>query len=385
MSTSSLIYFDADPMNPWVADIYRAFSLSEEMAEMDIRLTTYHGHALAHPDDVFLPTRAAPAGVITDYEPRWRRCLHANIPCVLLNQVLPRDCRAGERVVRSDYLKMGEQAAEVLLARGVANLAFLGCGNRGNPTMELKRKGFERKIGEGEGTLVEIPSFAHDQRWLTPQAVDQLAAWFRTAPKSLAVAAVNIYFAWGAWKALKLAGRRLPEEVLLLAVGDDPVLLEMASPSVSGIPENSTEIGRVCARDLRALIDGERTPCETLIAPLRVVHRDSTARVFSEDPVVARALAYMRDTLAENPSMDEIARHAFVSRATLLRRFREHRGRTPSAELAQLRVEHAIDLILHTDQSFAAIADAAGYGLQSALSRAIRQATGKTPTELRRR
>ena len=386
MNRPSQILFDLDPMHAWVVEIYRAFCRSPDMAGHPIALTTYHSYSLVSDAEWMSDPAQYPKGVVTDRKEVWRRCLREGIPSVLLNHVLERRLRAGECVVRSDHRAMGALAAEALVSRGIAHVGFLGCRSPERSAMDLKEEGFDAALRRlnFRGERLTLPVLPYDQRWPTPDAVMHLAEWLRSAPRSLGLAAVNIFFAWGAWNAAKLAKRVLPDDMLLLAVGNDPVLLEMASPSISGIQENSAAIGQACAREMAALLAGEALSRETLVPPSMVIHRQSTAYIQSDDPVILRAQQYMRDTLAEKPSVEEIARQAFVSRATLLRRFHEQLGRSPSQELARLRLEKAIDLILHSREGFAAIADQAGYGLQSALSRAIREATGKSPTQLRR-
>lgn len=64
-----------------------------------------------------------------------------------------------------------------------------------------------------------------------------------------------------------------------------------------------------------------------------------------------------------------------------------HRGVLPrlADEIRRSRVETAKRLLLTTDRPMARVAVESGLGAQSALTRAIREATGLTPSALRKR
>ncbi|MCB9599020.1 MAG: helix-turn-helix transcriptional regulator [Sandaracinus sp.] len=66
--------------------------------------------------------------------------------------------------------------------------------------------------------------------------------------------------------------------------------------------------------------------------------------------------------------MPQLARSVGVSRAVLARRFAE-RGMTPIGALTRLRLEHAAELVLEDDVTFAEVADRVGYRSELAFNR----------------
>jgi AraC-like DNA-binding protein len=64
--------------------------------------------------------------------------------------------------------------------------------------------------------------------------------------------------------------------------------------------------------------------------------------------------------------------------------FREEHGTTPHAWLLERRIARACDWLVRTDLPIADLALLAGFSEQSALTRAMRNATGLTPAAYRR-
>jgi len=81
---------------------------------------------------------------------------------------------------------------------------------------------------------------------------------------------------------------------------------------------------------------------------------------------------------------ETMARSAGLSVSRLHALFREEQGASPHAWLLALRLARARDWLAHGDESIAVLALRAGFGDQSALTRALRDATGMTPAAYRR-
>ncbi len=93
-------------------------------------------------------------------------------------------------------------------------------------------------------------------------------------------------------------------------------------------------------------------------------------------------LAYMRENLASNPSLTELARFARLSPFHFCHLFKHSTGMSPHRWLVNARIEHA-KALLKTSQPLRSIALACGFCDQSHLTRAFRRATGMTPAAWR--
>ncbi|EHM02645.1 transcriptional regulator, AraC family [Acetobacteraceae bacterium AT-5844] len=100
-------------------------------------------------------------------------------------------------------------------------------------------------------------------------------------------------------------------------------------------------------------------------------------------------LSKLLATLEAAPFADwtagSMAAQAGLSVSRLHAVFREELDTTPRAWLAGLRLRHVQDWLAKTDLSIAEVAYRGGYADQSALTRAMRKATGLTPAAYRRR
>lgn len=101
-------------------------------------------------------------------------------------------------------------------------------------------------------------------------------------------------------------------------------------------------------------------------------------------PTVLKACGFIRThALNEDLVLSTVARHCHVSEGHLSRTFHHATGLTFREYLAQVRVEHAKNLLLHTNRSVTEIAYESGFQSISQFHRSFRRATGKTPGQLR--
>ncbi|MBI1944776.1 MAG: helix-turn-helix transcriptional regulator [Deltaproteobacteria bacterium] len=98
-------------------------------------------------------------------------------------------------------------------------------------------------------------------------------------------------------------------------------------------------------------------------------------------PLIGAVRALLRH--APRASLAEAARQLGLSARTLQRRLTEQQTSYTTLQ-AEARLAHALERITMSASPFTAIAIDAGYSSTQHLSTAVKRATGKTPTELRR-
>jgi len=129
--------------------------------------------------------------------------------------------------------------------------------------------------------------------------------------------------------------------------------------------------------DMESLARCLREILELTIASLEE-HRDSV-----ESIVIANAVAYMREHLAQCLTRDRVADAMCLSPSHFSRLFKLHTGRTFSDWYTRLRIDHAAELLVRTDLPITTIADRCGFRDASYLGKVFRKQTGQTPRAYR--
>lgn len=99
---------------------------------------------------------------------------------------------------------------------------------------------------------------------------------------------------------------------------------------------------------------------------------------------VARAKQYISENYASDITLDELARHVFLSPYYLSRVFSEEAGASITDYLKKVRMNKAQSLLMSTDKSILEIAMAVGYKDPNYFSRVFKRITGKAPHQYRK-
>jgi len=103
-----------------------------------------------------------------------------------------------------------------------------------------------------------------------------------------------------------------------------------------------------------------------------------------EDGPIAEALAYIEENLDQHLTINDVARHVLVSRATFTRRFKEQTGQTFQQYQTALRLKYAREMLLHSEYPILTICNR--IGLQHGRFWALFQEKyGCSPSEFRHR
>jgi AraC family transcriptional regulator, activator of mtrCDE len=136
----------------------------------------------------------------------------------------------------------------------------------------------------------------------------------------------------------------------------------------------------------RAMLNALSTAMFTLILRL-ASELDGAPRgllALAGHPRLAPALAALFNEPDRPWSLPELARLSNMSRATLVRHFREKLGHSPSDLLRDIRITLAASKLRKSASSSAAIAAEVGYQSEAAFQRAFKQRMGLTPAQWRR-
>lgn len=179
------------------------------------------------------------------------------------------------------------------------------------------------------------------------------------------------------------AGIALPDQVGLIGTGNADVPCLAREPCLSSVVFPWIQIGRETARAIHHLEEGRSPSSPVTIRPQRVEQRASTTRPPPDDPLVLRAVIWMRSHLNCPDPLAAACQACGVSPNTLCRRFKQDLGVSPGRFMDILRLERCGHLLIHTRLPSGEVAKLSGYRSSSYMGVCFKRHKGCTPTEYR--
>jgi LacI family transcriptional regulator len=180
-------------------------------------------------------------------------------------------------------------------------------------------------------------------------------------------------------------GRRVPEDVAVVGVGNIALACETSHVPLTSVDLDSEKAALSAARLLDRLMRGVRLPARPIVVPPRgLVIRSSSSALVATHAAVARAVAFVNRRLAEPLDTGEMAAAAGVSRRTLYNLFAAELRRTPADFVRDERVARARRMLEEGTASVAAIARSCGFGTVRTLNRVFLSAEGMSPRAWRK-
>ncbi|GAA3428294.1 LacI family DNA-binding transcriptional regulator [Streptosporangium sandarakinum] len=191
-------------------------------------------------------------------------------PSVLIG--FPADA-AGLTCVDLDFHRAGALCVEHLAERGHREVALLGAPSvvyeRGTGFARRTREGFTEAVAGHGMTGTALPceeGFG--------EAAETVRRLLETRPGLSALVVHNEAAVGHVLGALRQYGRRVPEDVAVVAICPDDIA-ERAGPALTSVLVPAEEVGREAVRLLMAKLEGAAVPDATLLAP-RLTVRGST-------------------------------------------------------------------------------------------------------------
>lgn len=281
-------------------------------------------------------------------------------------------------LVHVDNAAIGRMAAEHLRDRSFTHFAFFGLSDEYWSqerhqafAAHLRKKGCACR-------LLTLPRHRMDgTAWR--ELVTQVAGRLRTLPRPVAILLCSDVPGLLLREACLQAELKIGVDVALLGVGNDRLLCEMNTPTLSSVEPNHFEVGYRAAQLLARLMCGGSAPRRPiLVPPLHVAIRESTDFLAVPDAALSRALLFIRARAAEGIGVDDVVRHAFVSRSVLQRRFRSLIGRSIHAEILRERTQQALRLLRETKLSVTEVAAKSGFAYVQSLNKALHRLHGRS-------
>lgn len=302
------------------------------------------------------------------------------LPSVLLCGVSHLPCSVYQ--VRSNDESIGRMAAEYFQGLGVKHLAYCGLSNM--EWSAIRGEAFRRcaaKAGLPTQLYGPVAGGAGDS-WFTEQA--RLETWLTRLPKPAGLLACNDDRARMVSDICRARGLRVPDDIAILGVDNDQHVCNRATPALSSVSLATERAGYDAAALLDQLISGRRPKTRVIIAqPIRVVERQSTDLIASDDANVVKAVRFIRENSNRVIQVRDVATTAGLSRRVLQNRFQKALGRTVLDEIHQSRVRYISHMLADTDLAISTIAATIGYEADAHLARFFSRRTGISPLKYR--
>ena len=300
-------------------------------------------------------------------------------PVVLMNLRAGRLAarKDGVSIVRSDANAVGREAAHTLLAQGVYK-SYAFAGYRTDDDWSRDRGRVFRDTLKKSGFDVRLFDVEHFREKVDDRAT--LVAWLKSLPKPCGILAACDDRAYEIIDVCREIGLRIPQEIGILGVNNDPLLCENSDPRLSSIQPDFRREGYLAARAIG------KPPKERkiLVGIRQVVHRESTYPMSNSGKLVQKALAFIAKNATRKISVADVAAHLRVSRSLLDLRFRELQGETIHAAISSVRLNEVKRRLQTSRDPIEKISADCGWDNVNSLKNRFRQATGKSMREWRR-
>ena len=282
--------------------------------------------------------------------------------------------------VMVDQKEIARMAARHLLERNHVRFAYYGTSDLWYS--RVRRETFVETVEAAGGhcQVLELPSIAQNAEGWRSQR-ESLDRWLRTLRPPVAIMASTDLRACMVAHACAQAGLRIPEDVALIGVDNDPAP-QFHDPPLSSVSRNDAEVGLRAAALLDHLMDGGSPPAEPiLVPPDAVICRQSTEPVAINRARIARTVSFVHSNVHRPFGLEELLDVASMPRGAFEEHFVNTVGIPPDSFIDRCRIERATDLLASTqNRSLSEIASLSGFCNLRRFRQVFRRLVGMSPS-----
>lgn len=269
-----------------------------------------------------------------------------------------------------DNAAIAEAAASSLMRLKPRHFAYVGArAHEMEDSHSRARERHFRQLLAARG--LEVTSLFVDDDRFSPD----LAALLRP----VGIFAYNDITAAKVLSELHALGVQVPEQAAVIGVDNDPDICENTRPPLSSVDPDFEAAGRMAVEVLSAALSKRRRIPRLKFGVSGVVERSSTQSGKTGSRMVSEAREILRRRYGERLSLERIAGELNISPRLLSLRFREITGGTVHAELEEIRLAAARQLLKSRTQPVKAVASACGFPSLENFYRRYRRRYGQTP------
>ena len=368
-----------------VQDRRRLFGLTEYATRHGWNLQTVE--AMQSPQQVKELMRIwKPDGIIIDASGNPRMFDNAKfgkIPVVLMN---PETSIRGHQhpSVSSDSEEIARLAVSELLELNPSSLVFIEWFDPSIVWSAVKRTAME-KITRMHGLPLTIITPTHKDADNPARLEKLIESAIAHLPRPCGIFAVTDMIGAAAVSAAARLDVRIPDDIAVISVDDDPEICENCVPSLSSVRPDFLQLGTSAARLLDDAMSGRcGHDVKVIVPPLRIVRRASTRSTQTYDRNVREALETIRLGACTGITPAKIAESFGISRRMVELRFKAATGKTMGDAILDQRLSVACDFLKDGKTAISAIANFCGWKSDIAFRKVFISRFGVSPREWQR-
>ncbi|MDZ7723899.1 MAG: DNA-binding transcriptional regulator [candidate division KSB1 bacterium] len=287
-------------------------------------------------------------------------------------------------VISTDSDSIAKMASSHLIEKGLTNYAF--CGFDNYKWSEGRKLHFNKYINKAGFKVFNYRSLRNNTKndWDIEQ--EHVADWIRSLPKPVGIFTCNDDRGQHVLEVCKMMKIKVPEEVLVIGVDNDPLVCDIGDPPLTSIALNIQSAGYQAAGLMDEMINsGKIIRKKIIVSPTHVVQRQSSDILAVNDPEVARAIAFIRKNAKNKLFVKDVVKTTCLSRRTLERRFKESIHRTIYSEIRRMRIELIAKMLIETDLPVSQISSIFDFTDLEHISRYFKIEKGLSLREFRKR
>jgi LacI family transcriptional regulator len=289
-----------------------------------------------------------------------------------------------ERVpwVVHDYRDRGRLAGEYLCDLNLKHLAYIG-----HPQLSMSCLMQRGIVDVAEERGVSCDCFGHSMfDALVPGSPEHepLQQWLADLPKPVGLLCLFSFVAVLLSEFIQHLGWTIPNDIAV--VGGNPGGLDatMNLPTLSYTEDNDWQMGYEAARLLELQLQGRSLIGMGVQVPSVRIHPGASTDLLAvEDARLERAVRFLRKNAFEKITVQDVARHARISRRNLEQMIRQELGVSVHEELTRVRINRAKELLASSNSSLTEIALECGLEWATSLGNLFRNRVGVSPGKYR--
>ena len=287
-------------------------------------------------------------------------------------------------LIRNDNVETGRIAARHFLSLGnFRSYGYIPAAQSADEWSLSRETGF-REVLENNG--VDALTFPQTANAGTEEARKALADWLKSLTKPAAVLAAWDYPGVQALEICRAEKIKVPHDIAILGVDNDPMVCDATTPPLSSIPFDYEKEGYESAAALNVLLEKparRAKPVMVACHPLPVFVRESAARIAPASGLIKQALRYITKNAVKGISSRDVAEALGISQSLLTLRFREYANTTVMDALIDARLKKTCELLVSTNRSIQEVTTASGFRNANYLKAVFKEKFGLSMREYR--